>query len=152
MPFPKMNTVRLLIGAVAMMLAHTAWPVTVNRGLGPEPDSLDIHQAQGLSAINLLRDLREGLLSFDATGELVPGQAISWQVLDRGKRYRFTLRPEARWSNGDTVTAADFIRAWHRAFSPQTASATAGLLQIVKNAAAIMSGKNGCRRAGYRGA
>jgi len=141
MPLPEMNTARLLIGAVAMMLAHTAWPVTVNRGLGPEPDSLDIHQAQGLSAINLLRDLREGLLSFDATGELVPGQAISWQVLDGGKRYRFTLRPEARWSNGDTVTAADFIRAWHRAFSPQTASATAGLLQIVKNAAAIMSGK-----------
>jgi ABC-type oligopeptide transport system substrate-binding subunit len=124
-----------------MMLAQTAWPVTVSRGLGPEPDSLDIHQAQGLAAINLLRDLREGLLSFDAKGELVPGQAESWQVLDGGKRYRFTIRPDAKWSNGDTVTTADFIRAWHRAFSPQTASATVGLLQIVMNATAVMSGK-----------
>ncbi len=141
-PLPGMNAPRLLIIAVTMMmLAQTAWSVTVNRGLGPEPDSLDIHQAQGLSAINLLRDLREGLVSFDAKGELVPGQAKSWQVLDGGKRYRFTLRTDARWSNGDTVTAADFIRAWHRAFSPQTASATAGLLQIVTNATAIMSGK-----------
>ena len=130
-----------MIAVALMMLAQTAWPVTVNRGLGPEPNSLDIHQAQGLPAINLLRDLREGLLSFDAKGELVPGQAKSWQVLDGGKRYRFTLRPDARWSNGDTVTATDFIRAWHRAFSPQTASATAGLLQIVMNAAAILSGK-----------
>ncbi len=130
-----------MIAVAMMMLAQTAWPVTVNRGLGPEPNSLDIHQAQGLPAINLLRDLREGLLSFDAKGELVPGQAKSWQVLDGGKRYRFTLRPDARWSNGDTVTATDFIRAWHRAFSPQTASATAGLLQIVMNAAAILSGK-----------
>ena len=142
MPLPGMNTPRLLITAIAMMmLAQTAWPVTVNRGLGPEPDSLDIHQAQGLSSINLLRDLREGLVSFDAKGELAPGQAESWQVLDGGKRYRFTLRPDARWSNGDAVTAADFIRAWHRAFSPQTASATAGLLQIVMNATAVMSGK-----------
>jgi len=135
------NPWRLIIAVATMLLAQTAWPVTINRGLGPEPDSLDIHQAQGLSAINLLRDLREGLLSFDEKGELVPGQASSWQVLDGGKRYRFTLRPDARWSNGDAVTAADFIRAWHRAFSPQTASATAGLLQIVKNASAVMSGK-----------
>ncbi len=141
-PPPRMNTVRLVIVAVTMlMLAQTVWPMSVNRGLGPEPDSLDIHQAQGLSAINLLRDLREGLLSFDAKGELVPGQAESWQVLDGGKRYRFTLRPDARWSNGDPVTAADFIRAWHRAFSPQTASSTVGLLQPVVNATAVMSGK-----------
>ena len=137
-----MNIPRLLIIAVTMMmLAQTAWPVAVSRGLGPEPDSLDIHQAQGLAAINLLRDLREGLLSFDAKGELVPGQAESWQVLDGGKRYRFTIRPDAKWSNGDAVTAADFIRAWHRAFSPQTASATVGLLQIVMNATAVLSGK-----------
>ena len=142
MPLPRMNKPRLLIFAITMLLlAQTAWPVTVSRGLGPEPDSLDIHQAQGLAAINLLRDLREGLLSFDAKGELVPGQAESWQVLDGGKRYRFTIRPDAKWSNGDAVTAADFIRAWHRAFSPQTASATVGLLQIVMNATAVLSGK-----------
>ena len=82
MSLPRMNRPRLLIIAIALMLlAQTAWPATVYRGLGPEPDSLDIHQAQGLSAINLLRDLREGLVTFDAKGELVPGQAESWQVL-----------------------------------------------------------------------
>jgi len=112
----------------------------VRRGLGPEPDSLHIHQAQGLAAINLLRDMREGLVTFDEHGDLVPGQAASWQTLDGGKRYRFALRPDARWSNGDPVTAEDFVRAWHRAFTPDKAAATAGLLKDVRNANEILKG------------
>ena len=112
MPLPKMNTARLLISAVAMMLAHTAWPVTVNRGLGPEPDSLDIHQAQGLSAINILRDLREGLLSFDATGELVPCQAISWQVLDGGKPPHFQMGLK-KMPKGATIFSSFFVHPEH---------------------------------------
>ena len=87
-----------------VLMSSSVWPETLNRGLGPEPDSLDIHQAQGLAAINLLRDLREGLVTFDVNGEPVPGVAASWQVLDEGKRYRFTLREDARWSNADPVT------------------------------------------------
>ena len=113
----------------------------IRRGLGPEPDSIHIHQAQGLAAVNLLRDLREGLVTFDESGELVPGQAESWQVLDGGKRYRFTLRPDALWSNGDPVTAVDFVRAWQRAFTPDTAAATAGLLKDVVNAGESSQGR-----------
>ena len=136
-----MKKYRLLIVLITfLMQAVTAWSDTVTRGLGPEPDSLDIHQAQGLSAINLLRDIREGLISFDSSGELIPGQAESWQILDGGKRYRFVLRPDAKWSNGDTVTAADFIRAWHRAFTAETASTTVDLLQLIENATPVMHG------------
>jgi len=113
----------------------------VRRGLGPEPDSVHIHQAQGLAAINLLRDIREGLTTYDVNGEPAPGQASSWQVLEGGKRYRFTLRPDARWSNGNQVTADDFVRAWHRAFTPETAAATADLLKDVRNAGEILQGK-----------
>ena len=107
-------TARLFGLAAASLLSFCATPggaAVIHRGLGPEPDSLHIHQAQGLAAVNLLRDMREGLLTFDANGEPVPGQAESWQVLDGGLRYRFTLRPDARWSNGEPVTAADFVRA-----------------------------------------
>lgn len=113
----------------------------VRRGLGPEPDSLHIHQAQGLAAVNLLRDLREGLVTFDEHGELAPGQAESWEVLDNGRRYRFSLRSDARWSNGDPVTSEDFVRAWQRAFTPETAAATAGLLKDVLNAIEVLQGK-----------
>ena len=134
----------LQFASLLMLACLVCQPVSassVRRGLGPEPDSLDIHQARGLAAVNLLRDVREGLVTFDVSGEPVPGQALSWQVLDGGKRYRFTLRPEARWSNGDPVTAEDFVRAWRRALSPATTAATAGLLKDVHNAAEILRGE-----------
>ena len=112
----------------------------LRRGLGPEPDSLNIHQAQGLAAINLLRDLREGLLTFDAAGELVPGLASGWQVLDGGKRYVFTLRPGARWSNGEVINADDFVRAWRQALTPASAALTAGLLRDIFNSQEVLRG------------
>jgi len=125
----------MLVSAVCKLSA-----AEIHRGLGPEPDSLHIHQAQGLAAVNLLRDIREGLVTFDEQGELAPGQAGSWEVLDGGKRYRFVLRSDARWSTGDPVVAEDFVRAWHRAFVPETAAATAGLLKDVLNADKILQG------------
>jgi len=128
-------------GLALIMANQGLFAAEIRRGLGPEPDSIDIHQAQGLAAVNLLRDLREGLVTFDEQGELVPGQASDWQTLEGGKRYRFTLRPDARWSNGDPVTAEDFVRAWRRAFTPQTAAVTAGLLKDVANASEIIKGK-----------
>jgi oligopeptide transport system substrate-binding protein len=135
--------------AVAL-LAGPVDAATVHRGLGPEPDSLHIHQAQGLAAINLLRDIREGLVTFDVNGEPVPGQAASWEVLDGGLRYRFTLRTDARWSNGDPVTAADFVRAWRRAFTPATAAGTAGLLRNVRHADDIMKNNRPADALGIR--
>ena len=62
----------------------------LHRGLGPEPDSLDIHQAQGLPALQVLRDIYEGLVTFDANGrELVGGVASDWAVSDDGLEYQF---------------------------------------------------------------
>ena len=133
------------IGFLILLFAveSPAEAATLHRGLGPEPDSLDIHQAQGLPAINLLRDLREGLITFDRNGEPVAGQADSWEVLDGGRRYRFVLKADARWSNGDPVVAEDFVRAWRRAFAAESAAATAGLLKDVRHAADILaSGKS----------
>jgi ABC-type oligopeptide transport system substrate-binding subunit len=132
------------------LIALTDDSSLIRRGLGPEPDSINIHQAQGLAAVNLLRDLREGLVTFDQSGELIPGQAASWQLLDGGKRYRFKLRPDARWSNGDQVTSADFVRAWHRAFSAGSQAATAGLLQDVLHADEILAGEMEVRNLGIK--
>jgi oligopeptide transport system substrate-binding protein len=139
-----MRTCAYVLATLALSLSGQAIAdAKVSRGLGPEPDSLHIHQAQGLAAVNLLRDIREGLVTFDERGELVPGQAESWQELDGGRRYRFTLRPGLLWSNGDPVTAEDFIRAWQRAFTPEFAASTAGLLKDVRNAEKILRGEVG---------
>jgi oligopeptide transport system substrate-binding protein len=150
MPLSPSKLITLAAGAWMTFVAAPLGAAVIHRGIGPEPDSLHIHQAQGLAAINLLRDLREGLVTFDVNGEPVPGQAESWQVLDEGRRYRFTLRPDARWSNGDAVTSEDFIRAWRRAFTASTAATTAGLLRDVRNAEAVLSGRAELSELGIR--
>lgn len=133
--------------AIALFLGFaTAWSAAladgaIRRGLGPEPDSLNVHQAQGLAAINLLRDLREGLVTYNAAGEPAPGVAREWKVEGAGRLYRFTLREEARWSNGDPVLAGDFVRTLQRAVDPATAAVTAGLLTGIENAGRIMAGE-----------
>jgi len=132
---------RWIICLTALALTSTSHATEIiRRGLGPEPDSLDIHQAQGLAAINVLRDLREGLVAFDADGQLVPGAADSWEVLEEGRLYRFQLREDAKWSNGDPVLAPDFIRGLRRAVDPANAAATAGLLSPIVNAGEVLSG------------
>lgn len=130
---------RILLPAI-LLACQGAWADTLRRGLGPEPDSLHIHRAQGLSAINLLRDIREGLVTFDADGEPAPGAAQHWAVTDGGLRYVFELRPDGRWSNGDPLVAEDFVRAWRRALDPATPAPMATLLDPVAQAARVRAG------------
>jgi oligopeptide transport system substrate-binding protein len=126
---------------VFMLGANAAHAATLHRGVGPEPDSLDIHTAQTLSALNVLRDLHEGLITFDAGAELVPGVAESWTISEDGKTWTFQLDSEARWSDGEPIVAADFVAGWRRALAPETASPTAALLDVVTNAQAVRSGE-----------
>ena len=103
----------------------------LHRGLGPTPGTLDVHRAQGLAAFNLLRDLHEGLLTRDASGRPVPAIAREWSVSTDGLAWRFTLDPDARWSDGEPITAPDFVRGFARARDPETASPTAAWLEPV---------------------
>jgi oligopeptide transport system substrate-binding protein len=125
----------------ALLMATAAQAATLHRGVGPEPDSLDIHTAQSLSALNVLRDLHEGLLTFDAGAELVPGVAESWSVSDDGRVWTFELDPSARWSDGERIVAQDFVAGWRRALDPGTASPTAALLDVVENARRLRLGE-----------
>jgi oligopeptide transport system substrate-binding protein len=130
-----------IIILLTLFLNQPAGAETLRRGIGPEPDSLHIHQAQGLSAIHLLREIREGLVTFNAKGEPVAGSAESWEISDEGKRYLFKIRENARWSNGDEVTAQDFVRGWTRAVNPESASRNASLLAAVENSTDVLMGK-----------
>ncbi len=120
------------------------------RGLGPEPDSLDIHLAQGVAALNVLRDLREGLMTLDVSGQPVFGAAQAMQLEAEGLRVIFTLRPELRWSDGTALTAADFVRGWQRAVTPATAASNAVLLDAIENAREIRFGKLSVDKLGIR--
>lgn len=127
----------LICAVVIAVCASASASGEIHRGLGPSPDTLDIHRAQGLSAFNLLRDLHEGLLTRDAGGRPVPGIARSWQVSDDGRTWTFELDPQARWSDGSLISAADFVRGFGRAVDPATASPTAGWLAPVAAVSAL---------------
>jgi oligopeptide transport system substrate-binding protein len=108
----------------------------LNRGNGSEVDSLNIHQAQGLNSQNVLRDLYEGLMTLDAHGKPVYGAAISHKV--ENNVWTFYLRSDAKWSDGSSVVAGDFVRAWRLAVDPKTAAPYAFLLDNIVHAKKIM--------------
>lgn len=111
-------------------------------GLGAEPVSLDPHTAPGAPEEQIILNLFEGLTEYDPiTLEPVAGVAERWEANSRATRFRFFLRPTARWSNGRPVTASDFVYSWRRALAPETASPTASLLYYIKNAEGYNTGK-----------
>lgn len=112
------------------------------RHIKDEPASLDPAKAVGLAEIQVIRDLFEGLTNQDAQGKSVPGVATQWQTTDN-KTWIFTLRKDARWSNGDPVTASDFVYSWRRLVDPKTASTFAWFANLagIANAAAITRGE-----------
>src|SRR5215472_2940765 len=81
---------------------------TFNRGNGAEPDTLDPHLASTLNEDNIIGDMFLGLMTEDATGNPVPGAALSYKSSDGGLVYTFKLR-EHTWSDGEPVTAHDFV-------------------------------------------
>ncbi|CCO78726.1 peptide ABC transporter substrate-binding protein [Erwinia amylovora] len=112
------------------------------RHIKDEPASLDPAKAVGLPEIPVIRDLFEGLTNQDARGNIIPGVASSWKTHDN-ITWVFTLRKDARWSNGDPVTAADFVYSWQRLVDPKTSSTFAWFpgLAGIANAEAIVKGQ-----------
>lgn len=132
-----------------LCLSATAMADVVLRiGNGNEPETLDPHRASGVSTLNIVRDLYEGLTALSPRGAIVPAGAESWATSDDGLTWTFTLRASARWSNGDPVTAEDFVAGLRRTVDPATGSSFAGLLAVIAHAAAISAGHEPADRLG----
>lgn len=112
------------------------------RGNGTEVATIDPHKSQGVPESHVIRDLLEGLVNQDANGKTIPGIAESWETTDN-KTFTFHLRKGATWSNGDPVTAQDFVYSWQRAVDPATASPYSWYMEYtkMKNAEEIIAGK-----------
>jgi oligopeptide transport system substrate-binding protein len=113
----------------------------LHRGLPADPESVDPQKARSTQAGDILRDIGEGLLGYSPTGELVPGAAESWSISDDGLIYTFDIRDDARWSNGDPLTADDFVFSLRRLVDPATAAFYANSIAVVANAEAIAAGE-----------
>lgn len=107
-------------------------------GNSTEPEDLDPHIATGVPEHNIITALLEGLVSEHPRSlEPQPGIAERWTISDNGLVYTFHIRANARWSNGDAVTADDFVWSWQRLLSPEFGAEYAYQLYPVKNARAF---------------
>src|SRR5215211_130956 len=131
--------------ALALLLAGCGKPGTrverSNReqillyGNKAEPQDLDPHTVEGVGEHAIISSLLEGLVAEDPKTLLpVPGMAERWEISPDGKVYTFHLRQNAKWSNGEPLTAEDFIKSYRRLLTPSLGSLYAYMLHPIKNA------------------
>ncbi|MBN1242703.1 MAG: peptide ABC transporter substrate-binding protein [Spirochaetales bacterium] len=136
--------------AVAVVPVFAADPANLNIHIGIEPPNLDQHSIFRDETIPLMNLLFEGLVRSDGKGGYVPGMAEKWEASADGLEYTFTIRKGATWSNGDPVTAADFVYGLRRALDPATASMYSYILYPFRNAQAVNEGELPAEMVGVR--
>ncbi|HEY4248927.1 MAG TPA: peptide ABC transporter substrate-binding protein [Lacunisphaera sp.] len=113
----------------------------LERGLSADPVELDPHVISGLSEINVTSALFEGLIAEDPVDlHPIPGVAESWDPSPDGLVYTFHLRANAKWSNGDPVTAQDFANSIRRVLTRTLAADYTTMLYVLVNAEAYNKG------------
>lgn len=113
----------------------------IHVGNRSEVQDLDPHLVSGIAEHRALSALFDGLADLDlATMEPIPAAAESWTVSEDGKRYTFTMRKDAKWSNGEPVIAQDFAWSWQRMLSPALGAEYSYLLHCIENAKAFNDG------------
>ena len=122
----------------------------VNWTESSELPSIDPSLATDEISFNLLNNTNEGLYRLGKNNKIEPGMATKTTVSKDGKTYKFTLRKNAKWSNGDSVTAQDFVYSWQRINNPKTGSQYAYLYSGVKNADQIQAGKKAVSTLGIK--
>ncbi|KRK88654.1 peptide ABC transporter substrate-binding protein [Lentilactobacillus sunkii] len=106
-----------------------------------EITSLDLSKIYDKTSFIQIDETFEGLYRYDANGNVEPALATKTKISKDGKTYTINIHHNAKWSNGDPVTASDFVYSWQRAVNPKTASQYTYLFDNVKNADAIVNGK-----------
>ncbi|WP_249847501.1 ABC transporter substrate-binding protein [Aggregatibacter actinomycetemcomitans] len=146
---------KLLVSTIALALSCSVYAAKVPEGTqlaetqnivinnGSEPQSFDPHKTDGIPEAEVAYQLFEGLVTTDSDGNLITGVAESWENTPDYKTWTFHLRKDAKWSNGEPITANDFVFAWRRLVTPATASPYASFLDYlqVENAQDIIDGK-----------
>ena len=110
----------------------------------------DLAKATDTLSFTVLQNTQEGLYRLNKSGTPKNALATSTKVTNGGKTYTFKLRKNAKWSNGQPVTAKDFVYSWQRTVNPKTASQDAFYLFQVKNAEAVNAGKKPLSALGIR--
>ncbi|TIX88452.1 peptide ABC transporter substrate-binding protein [Rhizobium sp. P44RR-XXIV] len=126
---------------VSTILSVSAHAATLNIHNGGDPTSLDPQKISGDWENRIDGDIFEGLVTEDPKDNPIPGQAASWTISPDQKVYTFKLRDGIKWSDGQPVTAQDFVFAFQRLMDPKTAAQYAYLQYTIHNAEKINKGE-----------
>ncbi|WP_034529462.1 ABC transporter substrate-binding protein [Secundilactobacillus oryzae] len=150
-----MNRHRLMLtiiisATVAFIAGCTAAPAqpnkkTDNKGVMTQRQVLTIAETQPLDTVDIskatgfgkLANSTEGLYRQGESGSIEPGLASHTVISDNGRKYIFTIRPDAKWSDGSAITANDFMYSWRRTLNTETNSTYTDLFVGIKNALKI---------------
>lgn len=121
---------------------------SIDVSINAELQTLDPSHIVESTGDEVLKNTQEGLLTVGKHNKLLPGIAKSWHVSADSKTYTFNLRHDAKWNNGQAITAADFVYSWQRIVNPQTKSENAYRLAAVVNGDQITAGKLPARELG----
>lgn len=154
-PLSMLKFPRRALGLLLLCFALTAGvsaqaEQVLRRGIPGEPNSLDPAKASLWLEYYLMKDIYEGLVSYDGAGKIVPGVAESWSASADGTVYTFKLRPDAKWSDGTPVTAEDFFYSFRRLVDPATGAMDPRLQYPIKNARPISKGEKPVDQLGVR--
>jgi len=132
-------------GATGGGQTGTAANQTMTIAWGAEPPSLDPGLATDTTSSNILLNIMDPLVRLDPdTLEAVPNLAESWDITDGGKTVTYHLRQDGKWTNGDPVTASDFVYSWKRTLSPELAADYAYQLYGIVGAAEYNACQKNC--------
>lgn len=116
-----------------------------------EMPSADLSVATNTISFSALNNVYEGLYRLDENSKPQPAGAIEMaEKSEDGLTYKFKLREDAKWSNGDPVVAADYVYGWQRTADPKTAAEYAYMFELVKNGADVSAGKKGLDELGIK--
>ncbi|MGY0010382.1 ABC transporter substrate-binding protein [Bacillus anthracis] len=113
----------------------------LNRTENQEIPTMDVSKSTDTLGSQILGNTMEGLYRLDKDNKPIPAARESSTKSEDGKKYTFKLRKDAKWSNGDPVTAKDFVYAWRRLLDKNTAAEYAFIAFYIKNAEAINKGE-----------
>ncbi|MCE1237302.1 MAG: peptide ABC transporter substrate-binding protein [Hyphomicrobiales bacterium] len=130
----------VLAAALAMGATTASAEMVLHRGNSGDPETLDPQKTSSVYEGNILRDLFEGLVIHSAAAKILPGVADSWTSSADGLTWTFKLKSNAKWSNGEPVTADDFVYSYRRMMDAATGSQYANMLFVIKNAEALNKG------------
>jgi len=136
----NVSILALTVAFGAALASPVAAESVYRRGSQGDAATLDPQKTSTVPESDVLLDLFEGLLTYDAKGQLAPGVATSWTISADGLTYTFKLR-DAKWSNGDKLRASDFVFSFRRMLDPATGGQYANIFYPIRNAEAINKNK-----------